>query len=396
MSSTEKQPKKTKLGWRKPIPTQKVCKGPCGQLLPISEFPKRSDGPHRGECGECHHLKKYGVARKFTRETIIASNTGHKVCSNCSQEKPEDEMFDFDNKIGSDCLECVATIYNSAQNLNKLYCESPESPEEVEEGYQRCVKCDKIKNIVDNFQFRTDSLKYRTDCIECRNAYNRKYYKDIASGSRSLLAKPVIVDGKKQCQYCKIWKELEDMLKNGQYQDGHTNECKKCNNLRLRVYRLIRTIKDPAFKLMQLIRGYTRYGLKFRKVDKTIEYVGCNGQTLKEWLEYNMEEGMTWDNHGTLWQIDHVIPITKFDMSDAEQVKRCFSWCNMRPLEAVANNTKNNNVLSEQVHTHLKAMEEYQEKFEQNTMEYQALSESLEWLRKMNSGMVKISSDKVE
>lgn len=50
---------------------------------------------------------------------------------------------------------------------------------------------------------------------------------------------------------------------------------------------------------------------------------------------------MSWENHGTLWHIDHVICCEFFDMQKDEEKKICFNWKNMRPLLARANITRN-------------------------------------------------------
>ena len=47
---------------------------------------------------------------------------------------------------------------------------------------------------------------------------------------------------------------------------------------------------------------------------------------------------MNWGNYGVNgWQIDHIIPITSFDLTDNEQVKKCFNYKNTQPLWAKEN-----------------------------------------------------------
>ena len=42
-----------------------------------------------------------------------------------------------------------------------------------------------------------------------------------------------------------------------------------------------------------------------------MELVGCDLQTLKEYIEKQFKEGMTWENHGFYgWHIDHIIPFS--------------------------------------------------------------------------------------
>ena len=50
---------------------------------------------------------------------------------------------------------------------------------------------------------------------------------------------------------------------------------------------------------------------------------------------------MTWDNYGSYWHVDHIIPCCKFDLTDPEQQLKCFHYTNLQPLEATANLRKN-------------------------------------------------------
>jgi len=67
------------------------------------------------------------------------------------------------------------------------------------------------------------------------------------------------------------------------------------------------------------------------KNDTTMHYIGCNIQYLREWLEYNFERDMNWDNYGTYWFIDHVVPICKFDLTDEKEKLKCWNWTNLFP-----------------------------------------------------------------
>ena len=49
---------------------------------------------------------------------------------------------------------------------------------------------------------------------------------------------------------------------------------------------------------------------------------------------------MNWGNYGTYWHIDHIIPVSRFDLSDAHQQEQAFNYNNTRPLEAKANISK--------------------------------------------------------
>lgn len=67
--------------------------------------------------------------------------------------------------------------------------------------------------------------------------------------------------------------------------------------------------------------------------------IGCDWDTLRKHIESQFTGAMTWANYGK-WHVDHVTPISSFDLTDPEQVARCFSWRNMQPLWAFDNLSK--------------------------------------------------------
>lgn len=72
------------------------------------------------------------------------------------------------------------------------------------------------------------------------------------------------------------------------------------------------------------------------KGGRTAELVGCTALELRAHVARQFTEGMSWENYGE-WQIDHKIPLSKFDLSDIEQQKECFHFSNLQPLWAKDN-----------------------------------------------------------
>nr|QBK92139.1 MAG: hypothetical protein LCPAC304_04860 [Pithovirus LCPAC304] len=62
-----------------------------------------------------------------------------------------------------------------------------------------------------------------------------------------------------------------------------------------------------------------------------MEYVGCDVDTLREHLEEQFLEGMTWENQGK-WHIDHRKPCVRFDLNKEDQRHRCFHYTNLQPM----------------------------------------------------------------
>jgi len=115
----------------------------------------------------------------------------------------------------------------------------------------------------------------------------------------------------------------------------------------MRNYVADRAASDVGFKLKAALRARVRAAVTRgggEKSHKTMQLVGCSVPHLRQHLEAQFTEGMTWDNHGE-WHIDHVKPCASFDLTDAEQQRECFNYTNLQPLWAKDNLSKGAKIL---------------------------------------------------
>lgn len=114
--------------------------------------------------------------------------------------------------------------------------------------------------------------------------------------------------------------------------------------VRVRRSEVLQLQADPIRKMILALRARTCSAFKSSSVKKTrstMELVGCSGDELSKHLSSMFLDGMTRENHGE-WHIDHIKPISSFDLTDPEQVKRCFHYSNLQPLWAADNIAKSN------------------------------------------------------
>ncbi len=184
-------------------------------------------------------------------------------------------------------------------------------------------------------------------------SYKKQYYldnKDKISEKQKLYYennKEVIAEKEKQYydknketilvknkQYYEENKEIV-LEKNSAYRKEHKTEITEKQKERLEV--------DINFKLSCRLRTRLSGALKNnRKCGSAVSDLGCSISELKIWLEqqfYNHSytgEPMTWENYGE-WHIDHILPLSKFDLTDKTQLLKACNWFNLQPLWAEDN-----------------------------------------------------------
>ena len=164
-----------------------------------------------------------------------------------------------------------------------------------------CVKCNKVKD-KNNFSFYGKHRAPAAHCYDCHKESLRDRYntdKDYRN---------------------KIRTRHNNNPKRGEYTTKYHRE---------------RYHRDPFFKLSKNIRTrITHFISKDKKLGSTRELLGCSGDQLKNHLGKQFKNGMTWDNYGSVWHIDHIIPVANFDLSNKKSQMECFNYNNLQPLFA--------------------------------------------------------------
>ena len=80
------------------------------------------------------------------------------------------------------------------------------------------------------------------------------------------------------------------------------------------------------------------------KKNQTFNIVGCSPEFLKEHLEKQFTEGMSWELMGKNIHIDHIIPLSSAKTED-EILKLCH-YTNLQPLWAEDNLKKSDKILN--------------------------------------------------
>jgi hypothetical protein len=177
--------------------------------------------------------------------------------------------------------------------------------------------------------------KSKNYCKKCGNEMCREYKKR---------------NKEKISEYNKKYK-LDHKEEVKEYNHNYNKDNREKIQLRQNIQHKERRKVDPNYKLRTNL-GKRLYKAIKSKTNKTNDLLGTDIDTIKKWIEYNFYGDMTWENYGSLWHVDHVIPCSMFDLKKDENQIICFNWTNLRPLYAIDNLVKNNILFWSDLHNH--------------------------------------------
>ena len=263
-----------------------------------------------------------------------------------------------------------------------------------------CSKCDGIKEV-------ESVIQNKNVCKECRNEYTRTRYKNVEIDINKMMEcnschiempSSEIVKNRTVCKKCnnekrrnkyatddELRKKLiedattfkqkrlakrnavkQEELENLEQKIGKENTiCKYCKEVKPKTRFRFNRLKcadcereEPLEKFKRSVRCRIYIALNKKKNKHTIEYLGCNSEEYLKWLEYN-SSNYTLNNRGKDWHIDHVIPLSKFNLDDENEQKLAFNWRNTIALSPKENLEKNNKIIPLQIENHLNKLTIY-------------------------------------
>jgi hypothetical protein len=181
-----------------------------------------------------------------------------------------------------------------------------------------CKKCGVEKDLSEynKDKYSKDGLRYR--CRTCtRDEYKDFYYKNLDK------------EINRQIKYQNNNKEKVNKRRNKKHNENYYN--------------------DSLYKLKFNMRNRIKMFLKSSNINlntnnRTLELVGCSPQKLKEHIEKQFKEGMSWDNYGLhTWHIDHIIPLSS--AKTEEEVHELLNYSNLQPLWCYENYKKGKKII---------------------------------------------------
>ena len=100
---------------------------------------------------------------------------------------------------------------------------------------------------------------------------------------------------------------------------------------------------DIQFKITKNLRRRLNLAIhNNQKRGSAIRDLGCSIEFFKKHLESKFYGGMTWNNYGKLWVIDHKKALFKFDLTDRKQFLKAVNYNNLQPLTTEDHKIKTN------------------------------------------------------
>ncbi len=271
-----------------------------------------------------------------------------KICIKCKEDK---ELSEFHkDKSKPDGYYCYCKLCRS-QKENII-----ETQQLFEENLKRCSKCNEIKDLSEFYKHKDCKFGVRPDCKKCIELYQLENKEKIQKKAKARNFK----NKEKNSIYNKKHHELnkEEINKRQQkyYQDNKEKELQRSKKYREipknkerqnklhTIYTRERRRNDSNYKLLCNLRNRMCDTIsKGQKSLSTMSLTGCEIDYLMYHLQSQFTEGMTWGNYGRgwngkkEWQIDHIKPCSKFDMSKKSEQLKCFNFKNLQPLWAEEN-----------------------------------------------------------
>lgn len=235
-----------------------------------------------------------------------------KICSLCKIEKV---IAEFYNPNNSHCKEC------RKKATKEYYKSNSKARKEYAKNYN--IK-NKEKVIL---RQKLYANKNRDKILK----YNKNSYYDIINNEDTRL----VYQKKQHERYLKRIQNPEYVIlknqKNKEYKLKNKEIIKKKRN----IYQKNKYDTDPIYRTMVLLKTRFYKAIKrnnSKKIAPVLKLVGCTQEYLKSYLENQFRPEMNWENHGKIWEIDHILPITSFDLSNKDEQERCFHYSNLQPL----------------------------------------------------------------
>jgi hypothetical protein len=206
---------------------------------------------------------------------------------------------------------------------------------------KKCTKCKEIKELNMFGKNNKNKSGYKYWCKSCgTNKQRERRLKEKESDPEKYHQKWADYYAKTKEHNYSIKKSFLEIPENRQKRNEY-----------IRKYKAEKRLKDKGYVLYENLRKRIWHSVK-DKSNSSKDILGCDIDNYLNWINHTMFKDMSWKNYGIYWNIDHLIPISKFDLSDPNEVKKAFNWKNTWAMIASENFKKRNKINEEETAKH--------------------------------------------
>ncbi len=204
---------------------------------------------------------------------------------------------------------------------------------------KECKKCQVVKEVT---EFTKNSRNVDGLCIYCkqctRASVKKSYWSDVEKSrgkSKEKRARNAVEISKKSKEYYRINK---DKINKSHAEYRNRPEVKEKTNKRIREWEQNKRQSDSKYVMTKNLRAYIRN--VFKRYSKNGKLNTCKNYG----IEFNTIFSKIGERPSENHQLDHIIPITKFDLDNPEHVRLAHLPCNLQWLHKIDNRKKSNNI----------------------------------------------------
>jgi hypothetical protein len=161
------------------------------------------------------------------------------------------------------------------------------------------------------------------------------------------LTRKILNNGFRICNKCLLEKTINDFYKDNRGLNkkslGVAAKCKHCFHKEI----LFKRKTNPRVAISYKLRQSVYKALRSKsKSNKTMALLGCDKDFFIKYITSKMTKDMKWQDilNGKI-HIDHIKPISSFDLTKPEEQLKCFHYTNLQPLWAKDNLSKGNKII---------------------------------------------------
>jgi hypothetical protein len=101
------------------------------------------------------------------------------------------------------------------------------------------------------------------------------------------------------------------------------------------------TSQEDSSGALALFREKRKWQLALRRyvLEKQVSefyapYFGIDIEGFRNWIAIQFTGNLHWDNFGSAWQFEHIIPVAYFDFDNEQDLRLCWNFCNIK-VEAI-------------------------------------------------------------